>query len=98
MKGEQAVEDGMGTHPDRLCGMPRHLAKEKLKTAFFYVLLTVHLSIFISVFNQLYAQNLFENKFYFMPQHVSSTCARNMLRHEIKLIVKQILCIKLVKY
>jgi len=41
----------------------------------FYVLLTVHLSIFISVFNQLDAQNLFHNKFYFMPLHVSSTCA-----------------------
>jgi len=37
---------------------------------------------FISVFNQLDAQNLFHNKFYFMPLHVSST----------------ILCIKLVKY
>ena len=46
----------------------------------FDVLLTVHLSIFISVFNQLDAQNLFHNKFYFMPLHVSSTCAcaRNM--------------------
>ena len=85
---------------------------------------------FISVFNQLDAQSLFHNKFYFMPLHVSSTCAhhqevkialhslwyhytyrcddfdllmmstcaRNMYRHEIKLIVKQILCIKLVKY
>jgi len=30
---------------------------------------------FISVFNQLDAQNLFHNKFYFMPLHVSSTCA-----------------------
>jgi len=30
----------------------------------FDVLLTVHLSIFISVFNQLDAQNLFHNKFY----------------------------------
>jgi len=30
------------------------------------VLLTVHLSIFISVFNQLDAQNLSHNKFYFM--------------------------------
>ena len=30
---------------------------------------------FISVFNQLDAQNLFPNKFYFMPLHVSSTCA-----------------------
>ena len=42
---------------------------------FFDVLLTVHLSIFISLFNQLDAQNLFHNKFYFMPLHVSSTCA-----------------------
>jgi len=40
----------------------------------FDVLLTVHLSIFISVFNQLDIQNLFHNKFYFMPLHVSSTC------------------------
>ena len=46
---------------------------------FFDVLLTVlHLSIFISVFNQLDAQNLFHNKFYFMPLHVSSRCTRNM--------------------
>ena len=41
------------------------------------VLLTVHLSVFISVFNQLDAQNLFHNKFYFMPLHVSSTCAHH---------------------
>ena len=33
---------------------------------YFDVLLTVHLSIFISVFNQLDAQNLFHNKFYFI--------------------------------
>jgi len=44
---------------------------------FFDVLLTVHLSIFISVFKQLDAQNLFHNKFYFMPLHVSSTCAHH---------------------
>jgi len=31
--------------------------------------------IFIAVFNQLDAQNLFHNKFYFTPVHVSSTCA-----------------------
>jgi len=43
----------------------------------FEVLLTMHLSIFISVFNQLDAQNLFHNKFYFMPLHVSSTCAHH---------------------
>ena len=34
--------------------------------------------LFISVFNEIDAQNLFRNKFYFMPLHVSSTCARNM--------------------
>ena len=43
----------------------------------FYVLLTVHLSIFISVFNQLDAQNLFYNKFYFTLLHVSGTCAHH---------------------
>ena len=43
----------------------------------FIVLLTVHLSVFISVFNQPDAQNLFHNKFYFMPLHVSSTCAHH---------------------
>ena len=32
---------------------------------------------FISVFNQLDAQNLFRNEFYFMPLHVSSTCAHH---------------------
>jgi len=39
--------------------------------------MTVHLSIFISGFNQLDAQNLFHSKFYFMPLHVSSTCAHH---------------------
>ena len=39
--------------------------------------LTVHLSIFILVFNQLDTQSLFHNKFYFMPVHVSSTCAHH---------------------
>ena len=43
----------------------------------FIVLLSVHLSIFISVVNELDAQNLFHNKFYFMPLHVSSTCAHH---------------------
>ena len=37
----------------------------------------VHLSIFISVFNQLDAQNLFYNMFYFMGLHVSSTCSHH---------------------
>jgi len=44
---------------------------------YFDVLLTVHLSIFISVINQIDAQNLFHNKFYFMPLHVSSTGAHH---------------------
>ena len=49
-----------------------------LLTLFFDVLLTVlHLSVFISVFNQLDAQNVFHNKLYFMPLHVSSTCAHH---------------------
>jgi len=43
----------------------------------FDVLLTVHLSIFISVFNQIDAQNMFHSKFYLMPLHVSSTCAHH---------------------
>ena len=50
----------------------------------FDVLMTVHLSIFISVINQLDAQNLFHNKFYFMPLHVSSTCAHHQ---EVKIVL-----------
>jgi len=51
----------------------------KVEPFFFFVdvLLTVHLSIFISVINQLEAQNLFHNKFYFIPLHVSSTRAHH---------------------
>jgi len=50
----------------------------------FDVLLTVHLCIFISVFNQLDAHNLFHNNFYFMPLHVSSTCAHHQ---EVKIVL-----------
>jgi len=53
----------------------------------FDVLLTVHLSIFISLFNQLDAQSLFHNKFYFMPIHVSSTCAHHQ---EVKMYSKHV--------
>jgi len=61
----------MGSVSDRSC-------IEEIKIhIFFDVLLTVHLSIFISVFNQLDAQNLFHNKFYFMSLHVSTTCAHH---------------------
>ena len=41
------------------------------------VLLTMRRSVFISVLNQLDAQNLFHNKFYLMPLRVSSTCAHH---------------------
>jgi hypothetical protein len=54
----------------------------------FDVLPTVYLSIFISVFNQLVAQNLFHNKFYVMPLHVSSTCARNILMQAEALVLQ----------
>jgi len=42
---------------------------------------------FISVFNQLDTQNLFHNKFYFMPLHVSSTCAHHQ---EVKIALHRI--------
>jgi len=50
-------------------------------------LLTVHRSIFISVFNQIDAQNLFHNKFYFLPLHVSSTFAHH---EEVKIALNSL--------
>ena len=38
---------------------------------------TDYVAEFISVLNQLDAQNLFHNKFYFMPLHVSKTCTHH---------------------
>jgi len=35
------------------------------------------MSLVISAFNQIDAQNLFHNKFHFMPLHVSSICAHH---------------------
>ena len=61
--------------------------RQKIEKANFDVLLTVHFSIFISVFNQLDAQNLFHNKFYFMPLHVSSTCAHHQ---EVKIALNSL--------
>ena len=55
----------------------------------FDVLLTVHLSIFISVINLLDAQNLFHNKFYFMSLHVSSTRANHK---EVKIALNSMWC------
>ena len=45
-------------------------------------LISNNIPLFISVFNQLYAQNLFQAKFHFMPLHVSSTYAHHQ---EIKI-------------
>ena len=59
------------------------------QSQYFDVLLTVHLSMLISVFNQLDAQNLFHNKFYFMPLHVSSTCAHHQ---EVKIALHSLRC------
>ena len=53
----------------------------------FDVLLKVHFSIFISVFNQLDEQNLFHNKFYFVPLHVSNTRAHHQ---EVKIALHSI--------
>jgi len=49
--------------------MKRYCTNNTL-ASFFDVLLTVHLGIFISVFNQLDAQNLFHNKFVMIPEVV----------------------------
>jgi len=54
---------------------------------FFDVLLTVHLSIFISVINQLDVQNFVFQLVYFMPLHVSSTCANNQ---EVKIVLQSL--------
>ena len=61
----------------RLKNISDKFYRESKHESYFDVLLTVHLSVFISVFNQLDAQNLFHNKFYFMPLHVSSTCSHH---------------------
>ena len=49
---------------------PPHLREENLEV-------TQVNFFFISVFNQLDAQNLFRIKIYFIPLHVSSTCAHH---------------------
>jgi len=46
-------------------------------------------TFFISVLNQIHAQNLFYNKFYFMPLHVSSTCAHHQ---DVKIALHSLWC------
>jgi hypothetical protein len=52
----------------------------------FDILLTVHLSVFIAVLNELDAQNLFHSNFYCIRLHVSSTCAHHQ---EVKICITQ---------
>ena len=54
---------------------------------YFDVSLTVHLSVFISVINQLYAQSFVLQQVYFMPLHVSSICAH---RQEVKIALQSL--------
>ena len=67
-------------------------------------LVCLHLSIFISVFNQLHAQNLFHNEFNFMPLHVSSTVVLIIRRSKLHytasgiITLKQMSGLKLLKY
>jgi len=53
-------------------------------TIFFYVLLTVHLSIFILVVKQLDAQNLLNNKFISCLYMFRAPCAH---RQEVKIVL-----------
>ena len=73
------IYDNISMNSSYIATLLRQICRENQNThfIFFYVLLTVHRSIFISLFNQLDAQNLFHNKFYFMPLHVSSICAHH---------------------
>ena len=52
--------------------------KSELFLLFFYVLLTLHLSIFILIINQLDAQNLFYNSFISCLYMFRAHGARNM--------------------
>jgi len=54
---------------------------------FLYVLLTVQLSIFISVINQIDAQNFVLQQVYFMLIHVSSTCTHHQ---EVKIALQSL--------
>jgi len=67
---------------NRVCGLRKNAAGITLKAN-----VPPNNEKFISVFNQLDAQNLFHNKFYFMPLHISSTCAHHQ---EVKIALHSI--------
>jgi len=57
------------------------------KNVAFYVLLTVHLSIFILIINQINAQNLFYNTFISCLYMFQAPCAH---RQEVKIVLYSI--------
>ena len=59
-------------------------SKINYKRVFFYILLTVHLSVFILVINQFDAQNLFYNKFISCLNMFRAQCAH---RQEVKIVL-----------
>ena len=71
------------------CEMFQTKVVENIKThiLFFDVLLTVHLSIFILVINQIDAQNLFYNKFISCLYMFRALCAH---RQEVKVVLYSI--------
>ena len=87
----------------RLCYLIPHTVYYTKPIAFFDVLLTVHLSIFILVINQLDAQNLFYIKFisclYMFRAHVS-IIRRSKLYHTASGIItlRQVSGLKFLKY
>ena len=63
---------------DRGCFKPKSKEDKPKTCKGFDVLLTVHLGIYLSQhLTNLMRKILFHNKFYFMPLHVSSTCAHH---------------------
>ena len=66
------------------CRAIKKITKNSDTLAYFDVLLTVHLSIFILIINQLDAQNLFYNKFISCLYMFRAPCAH---RQEVKIVL-----------
>ena len=68
------------------CNRPLHIEIFRRKCAgiIFDILLTLHLSIFILVINQIEAQNLFYSKFISCLYMFRATCAH---RQEVKIVL-----------
>ena len=70
--------------PSGGCRAIKKITKNSDTLAYFDVLLTVHLSIFILIINQLDAQNLFYNKFISCLYMFRAPCAH---RQEVKIVL-----------